>query len=366
MAENKQLDELDAEIAELEQAVTGESQQPEQSPEQVASGQQPEQPKTQEVDVITSVDEFEGTSQEREPTQGQEQAVANAEAELEEAAEQPLHEEADAGSGRRSWKNDYLELENRYVKLRSASDNFKFEARQQIATLQERLAASQDEVAALQEKLAQLEGGSGNIDLSGAFSQEDMDVLGEGSVQSLQKAISTAVESATAPLKMELLQMKKKERDQLKAQAQTNRSQASMSFRDQLGRLVPNYQQINVDKRFIEWLRQPSPYSGVPRIDFFRKAEASGDVERVAQYFIEFEQVMTAPQQKLQQSVTPSGRSGGHAPQPQKKDEPKVFSRAFIEKFYDDDINGKYQGREALRDRLDKEIDLALKEGRVV
>ena len=367
MSENKQLNELDAEIEALEKAMSGKSQQPEQSPEQVATGQtKPEPPKTQEVDVITSVDEFEhGTSNET-PQEGQEQAVAEAEAKLEAAAEQPLHDEQDTTGGRRSWKNDYIELEQRYVKLRSASDNFKFEARQQIASLQEQLASAQEEVAELQQKMTTLNEGKSRIDLSGAFSQEDLDVFGEDSVKSLQNAISTAVEAATAPLKTELLQMKKQERDRLKAQAQNNRSQAHLSFQDQLGRLVPNFRTINVDRRFIEWLRQPSPYSGTPRIDFFRKAENSGDVERVAQYFIEFEQLMAAPEQKLQQSVTPAGRPGASAATPPKKDGPKIFSKAFIEQFYDDDIAGKYRGREALRDRLDKEIDLALKEGRVV
>lgn len=266
-------------------------------------------------------------------------------------------------------EDELNKLNNRYVKLRQSSDNYKYETKQQIASLQEAIVSLQEENEQLRNVIAEYEesAGKGQLNIVEHFAQEDIDVLGEGTIKSFQAAIANAVEAATKPLKAELLSVKKAERDRLKLQAQNNRSQAYTSFEEQLGRLVPNFRQINVDKGFIEWLRQPSQYTGVIRLDYFRKAEQAGDVERVAQYFIEYQQLTSSTDQLMAESVTPSGRGGGGKAQlpPQQQGQKKVFSIAFVNKFYDDDIKGLYKGRETLRDQLDREIDLALREGRV-
>ena len=231
--------------------------------------------------------------------------------------------------------------------------------------MQEALLSAQDDVEQLKQLVVQTQQ---QAPRANPFSQEDIDVLGEGTVNSMNTAIHSAVEGATKPLQAELLAMKKAERDRLRGAAETNKAQAYNSFTSKLAELVPDYPSINVDKGFIKWLRDISPYSGAQRLTHFHQAEQAGDVERVAQFFVEYKQLQNAPQQLLDQSVTPTGQGGGGAaprtnnpPQP----EQKIFSMAFINKFYDDDIAGLYKGREALRDKLDAEIDLALTQGRV-
>lgn len=373
-----QVDELDAEIAQMEATMTGEkNQQPGATPEQIAQQPQqqqlPQQPvpeqgvPPQQAEVITSVEQFEQA--EAKPTeQSPEQAVTPEEQQIP-VEQQPEQPAAQQPTGRRSWKGDYLELENRYKLLRQASDHHKFETKQQLANLQTQLLQSQDDVEKLKlyitEKNASQKGSINDV-----FSQEDIDVLGEGTVTSVHNAINNAVGAATQPLQAELLQMKKAERDRLRQSAESNRSQAYNSFTQRLVTLVPDYATINVDKGFITWLREISQYSGAQRITHFHQAEQAGDVERVAQFFVEYKQHINAGQTLLEQSVTPSGQGGGGAaprtniPPHQNPDE-KIFSMAFINQFYDDDIDGKYKGREALRDKLDAEIDLALTQGRV-
>lgn len=364
-----QVDELDAEIAAMEAVVTGDTQQPEATPEQVAQ-QPPPQQAPEQGEVITSVEEFERA--EAAPPQedaSQEQAAPPVEPEqlppAEQQPEQPV--ETQTPTGRRSWKTDYLELENRYKLLRQSSDHHKFETRQQLATLQEQLVQSQEDVEKLRQYLAE-KNASQNGKITDVFSQEDIDVLGEGTVTSVQKAINTAVGAATQPLQTELLAMKKAERDRLRSQAEVNRSQAYNSFSNRLAELVPDYPTINVDAGFIKWLREQSPYSGAQRLTHFHQAEQAGDVERVAQFFVEYKQLLNQGPQLLEQSVTPAGQGGGGAAPrtniPQQPGE-KIFSMAFINQFYDDDIAGKYKGREALREKLDAEIDQALQDGRV-
>lgn len=355
----RELDALDQELEEFDKSFGQENnQQLAADPGSVVPPAQEEdgqgQDGMQEVDVITSVDEFEHGTQPGEPVlpDGEESSVMQ------------------AAAGRKSWKQEYELLENRYIKLRQASDNFKFEARQQTAQLQEALLALQEQNDTLKEKIAEYEASSSKVSLASLLSEDDAAVLGESTIEGFQKAVEMAVSAQMKPLQMELLQMKKAERDRLKGQIQANKNEAYTSFEMQLGQLVPNFRTVNRDKQFIEWLRQESPYTGIPRINYFRKAEQTGDVERVAQFFIEYQQLVAAPDQLLSQSVTPTGRGGGNpAPSRTPSDgaaKPKVFSIAFINKFYDDDIKGVYKGREPLRDQLDKEIDLALSEGRVI
>jgi hypothetical protein len=120
----------------------------------------------------------------------------------------------------------------------------------------------------------------------------------------------------------------------------------------------------------MEWLRKPSQFTGVQRFEMFKRAEAAGDVERVAQFFVEFKQSRNASQQLLEEQQNPMGRGGNNAP-PQHQQgnrqnkQPEEISFSEINQFYDDDIAGKYRDNPQLRDELDKKYDLALKEGRV-
>lgn len=372
----EQLDGLDQEIADLEAAVSGDkSQQPAtdpeaavvQQPDQAQPQQAPEQEGVQYEEVITNVDEFMKADQAPEGT-GQEQAQAPEQQAIdtqpEEVTQQPQ-------SGRRSWKKDYEELHNRYTLLRQSSDTFKFETRQQLAQLQTALANEKEFNEKLRVQLAESQSNAKpQLDVNSYFSEEDRDVLGQDAIGGFQKMMTDAVDQATSPLKMELLEMKKVERERLKTQATGNKNEAYNIFERGLMSLVPDYAAMNTDKEFLTWLNQPSPYSGVPRIKHLQNAETIGDFERVAQFFIEYKQMVQAPEQLLSQNVTPSGQGGGAAPPvgqatPPQGQEKKLFSMAFINQFYDDDIAGAYKGREALRDQLDREIDLAMKEGRV-
>jgi hypothetical protein len=371
-----QMDELDAEIAAMEAAVQGESPQPQVDPDAVATGADPLQQQVAgdgTVEAITSVDEFiQHDGQVVPPVSDPEMVAPPGDDTAQQIDEQVLEQPGatQTASGRRSWKTDYQDLENRYTKLRQSSDHYKFETRQQIAGLQDNLVQANDRAELLTSKLMEFQSASEKQNVASAFSQEDIDVLGESTVNSFQNAIHTAVDSATKPMQSELLLMKKAERDRLKAQAATNRSQAYQSFEQRLQMLVPDYPVINTNPAFIKWLNEQSPYSGAPRMTFLHQAEASGDVERAAQFFIEFRNILEAPQQRLEQSIVPTGMGGGgaapatHIPQPAGK---KIFTMQFINQFYDDDIAGKYKGKEALRDQIDAEIDEALKTpGRVV
>jgi len=337
----KQLDELDAEIEAME-AASGAGEQQVQ-PQQVEEGE--EQFGQEAAEVV--VNEHEQT-----PT-----------VEASEAAYQQPEQGTTQGPKRRSWKTDFLTLENRYTKLRQASDQFKFNAKNQIASLQEGTLALQEDNRKLKDKLIEISKESPTNSVSSAFTEEDIDILGEGTINSFQTAVNTAVSQAVDPLNSELLRMKKMEAARVRAQADGNRSDARGLFRERLGQLVPDYMQVNSNPEFITWLRQQDPYGGDTRMAFFKQAETTGDVGRVAQYFVEFKQTVQAPQNMLEEHVSPMGGGGGgqvNTQQPPDNNAAPNFTRESINRFYDDVIAGKFKGQEALADKVETQIGDAL------
>ena len=347
----QELDELDAEIAEMEAELKGQSQQPEADPAQQFEGDQPSGV-VQEGDAeFPGADESDVGGQQQPPPE-------------QEVAPQPQE------SGRVSWKSEFEKLNDRYVKLRQASDHFKFETRRQLATLQEQLLEAEKERDTLFTEAEELRKAANKGSVTSVFTQDDVDVLGEATISNFQKAIDNAVTAATGPLQAELLRLKKQERERLTRDAETNRRSSYMTFEQQLESLVPDFRQLNGDKGFLKWLNEVSPYSGAVRFNLLRKAEANGDVERVAQLFLEYKQLtQQAPNQLMAESASPIGQAGGGQPQqpPTPEDDPnkKVYSWSEINAFYDDDIAGKFRNKVAERDKLDAIYDRAIKEGRV-
>ena len=340
----KQMEELDAEILMDEQAA-GLAPPPNQ-PEESGSPSELEPP-----NGAVTVEEHQAGS--REEAAGSENQV------VEQPPVQPLTPKAAAG--RRSWKTDFLQLEKRYSGLRAASDQFKFEAKRDLATVQESNVALHEENQKLRAALADASKES-PPDIRSAFTEEDVDILGEGTINSFNTAVNTAVNAAVGPINAELLQMKKAEMNRLKGTAEANRKGSIAMFRKRLGDLVPDYQTINSNPKFIEWLREQDPYGGAPRFSFFKKAEDNGDVGRVAQYFVEFRQMYLEPEQNLAEHAAPLGGGGPGAgelipPDPQAA---PTFTMASINQFYDDVIAGKFKGREDIADKLEKQIDVAL------
>jgi hypothetical protein len=97
------------------------------------------------------------------------------------------------------------------------------------------------------------------------------------------------------------------------------------------------------------------------------------DARRVANFFAAWKgttggqdariQRESQPASELERQVAPGkGRSGGAKPQ----GEAKSYTSEDIKKFFSDVQKGKYKGREAERDRIERDIFAAQREGRIV
>lgn len=130
-----------------------------------------------------------------------------------------------------------------------------------------------------------------------------------------------------------------------------------------LGAIVPDWEQINSNDKWLAWLAEIDPVYGAPRQAALDAAHQRMDVQRVAAVFNAFKQSRPAsPQKALENQVAPSGAASAAPVQAQGK---PVLSAKSIEQFYNDVSKGKYNSRPQERDRLMAEIDIAVAEGRV-
>lgn len=147
---------------------------------------------------------------------------------------------------------------------------------------------------------------------------------------------------------------------------------AEQTFWSDLTRLAPSWKETNDNPQFHEWLLEVDPLSGMSRQDHLVNAQQNLDANRVAAFFSAWEsqtgQASAQPTRtvsdELQKQVAPGkGRSSGSAPQGQTA---KTYTPTDIKKFFEDVRTGKYKGREAERDKLERDIFTAQSEGRIV
>lgn len=154
--------------------------------------------------------------------------------------------------------------------------------------------------------------------------------------------------------------------------AHTQMQSTEQQFWSELGRLVPDWREVNADASFHSWLLEVDPLAGVPRQTFLDNAQRSYDAGRVAQFFNAWKggagsrvaQPNThASDSQLEKQVSPGrGRGGGSAPS---GGQPKTYSVQDIEKFYADVRRGQFKGKDEERARIERDIFAAQREGRI-
>ena len=136
---------------------------------------------------------------------------------------------------------------------------------------------------------------------------------------------------------------------------------------------VPDWQEVNGNKEFQSWLLDVDPLTGISRQTYLDDAQRNLDVTRVANFFAAWKgltgehnartQRESQSASELERQVAPGkGRSGGAKSQ----GEAKTYTSEDIKKFFADVQKGRYKGKEAERDRIERDIFAAQREGRIV
>lgn len=143
-------------------------------------------------------------------------------------------------------------------------------------------------------------------------------------------------------------------------------------FFGQLAGLVPDYEDINLDQGFLDWLSEVDPLSGAQRQDYLNDAFAKLDARRTATLFNSYKQSVAPPEittpatparNGLERHVTPATTRSSTVVPPAAQT--KIWTSAEVDRFYRDCTSGKYKGRDTERAQIDAEIDAAMTSGRV-
>ena len=183
-----------------------------------------------------------------------------------------------------------------------------------------------------------------------------------------------SVASRIAQMEKMLSQLQMNVVPQVQAVAQRQAVSAEQQFWAELAGNVPNWREVNDDADFQSWLLEIDPLTGISRQTYLEDAQRSLDSRRVANFFrtwlesngqanvAQTQARVTAPE--LEKQVAPGRSRAGSAPTDQAA--AKTYSPADITKFFDDVRKGVYRGKEAERDRIERDIFTAQREGRIV
>lgn len=355
-----QLERLKAEEAELEAQMLGDQSQ---DPEELAAPLENEDSTTDEDSIVASEEELEAASMIEEIIV-QPNADEETEGELDDPFDEGTSDDDEPLEGqpqqpkRTNWKKRFIGLQKSHEATVHAHKREVMELKAKMADLEEalfKLRSAKQEV-------------QGDV-FDGVFSQEDEDTFGAEGLDIVKKAAKTAMDKQLKPLQEELRRQEEARIKQLKSQSVAERQAAYQQFLDRLGSLVPEYAELNVDKGFLNWMNGADDFSGAPRGDLFRKAEAAGDVLRVADFFMQYKE-QQKPKQKpipkdVERHVTPVG-SGGSSPGPRTQPKTTYYRESDINKFYNDVLKGRYAGRKAVVDATEAAIERAYTENRIL
>jgi hypothetical protein len=178
----------------------------------------------------------------------------------------------------------------------------------------------------------------------GYLTQEDVQNFGPELIDFSQRAAVHAV----APHLQHLEEQNAELRNRLARTAKRMIDQA-------LDQAIPNWQEINNDPRFHQWLRESDPYSRVARQRLLNEAVEREDANRVIRFFQGFISELTG--------AAPLGPSRDGQPRPAATGQ-RIYTRPQITKMADLRRKGKIDDQAWAR--WENELCLASKEGRIL
>jgi hypothetical protein len=163
---------------------------------------------------------------------------------------------------------------------------------------------------------------------------------------------------------------------QIQAVSKRQAASAEQQFWADLTSAVPDWREINDVQEFQNWLLEVDPLTGINRQTYLEDAQRQLDARRVASFFTTWMNISgrantarsdgTAPtrkaQSELEKQVSPGRSRNTGTPAPNKG---KMWTPVDITKFFDAVRSGKYKGREAERDQIERDIFAAQREGRI-
>ena len=206
------------------------------------------------------------------------------------------------------------------------------------------------------------------------ITDKDVEEYGD-SIEVMRRAAReevTATQREIADLKRVIAQLQATVVPKVESVAQRQAQNTEQAFWSDLTARVPNWREINADQQFHSWLLEVDPLAGVPRQTFLDAAQGQLDAARVAGFFKTWQslsgtsvaqETRNIASSQLEKQIAPGrGRTSNATTT---GGETKVYSRGDVAKFFDDVRKGLYKGREQERDRIERDIFAAQRDGRI-
>lgn len=180
------------------------------------------------------------------------------------------------------------------------------------------LSALQGNLQAANQRIRELESqgsSSGEVDLTTIFTAEQIETLGEDQAKVIASTvINEAKKAADERIRAEVEPIRKQQQSGAQRLAESRQD----AFLEALTELKSNWAEVNADERWIDWLSQDDPDSGVWRQTIIDQAQARGDAARVAKMITAWESEMGLAVTPATPNHVPQGRAGsaGQTPHP--------------------------------------------------
>lgn len=258
-----------------------------------------------------------------------------------------------------NWEHRYKSMEGRYKRaendLRTLSD--------QVAHLTSLLAAQPPAPPPTPPK---------ELQPQTLLTPEEVSEYGDEFLKVVGKKAKEELSSEFMTIKQQLDQLAQRVEGTTKITA----AQARRNLEVTLDSEVPDWRDINVAPEFHQWLSLPDLFSGAIRHSLLKAAYEQNDTPRVVAFFKGFlsQEAALAPATEPASGVAPDkipletfaapGRAKTAAASGAPAEKP-TFTHAQISAFYADVQRGKYRGKEADKDRIERQIIEAGREGRI-
>lgn len=293
------------------------------------------------------------------------QPAPTAQVEPQSSSETKVNLTSESNDDDQTWEHKYKSMKGRYDR-----------SQDQIRAMSEQIQSMQNVMATMQMERntpANLPDDAGSQRLITEDEERD---YGQDFLKVVGKKAKEEFNVEVSGLRNELAELKAKMQGVNGYVAQNERQ----TMLRQMDERLPVWRDINVADEFKDWLALPDPYSGAIRHDMLKAAYAENNTPRVLAFFDGFlaEEAALAPSGARQdttgqqpspgkvslETLAAPGRAKTAAGSTAPAEKP-FFTRAQIAAFYADCSTGKYRGKDAEKDKLEKQIFEAQQDGRI-
>lgn len=273
----------------------------------------------------------------------------------------------DKGQEKVDWEHKYSVLKGKYDA--------------EVPRLQQQNNAMQGQIVDLQNQMNDILTKGFDIDEDGEkitpgkyLKEDEVEDYGADMIDVVKRAAREEFEPMLAKLQEENSHL----RGLLGGMQQQTATNAKQTMLTQLDEQIPQWREVNGNQEFLGWLENVDPYSGQKKLDMLRQAFEGNNTQRVMAFFRGFLNENAAfttsqqpnpsePKVSMETLVAPGRASDGDQPRAQEGNtvNGKVWTSADVSKFYRDVQRGVFKNDPAERDRLERDIFLAQKQGRI-